>query len=742
MRRVRAWWRRDRLPLLLFVLTLVIMSFPLILRLHDHLPMNNVDTYQVLWQNWWVIEALSNGYDPNWTPLLFHPNGLDITVMHPRWTTLPVLAPLYLLFGDPFAHNVAALLGLLFKAYGMYLFGLLLFQRRIPAWVCGAFYAFSAPSLNMAFGDPMTGATEWIPWFMLVFLRALSRLRAYQFDRTLWALMALAGLFFAFNAYINIKIGVFAMLLGGSFLLLYTFAHELWRMRMFWAAVAVFALSATLFAAPLLITLLGSGELTGAVSFAVESDNKASIDLLSFVKADHYRPLNYMQSIASLSGDHVQMTVVAWGLSHVGVVSIVFALVGARYAFKVERSAILWVILALFFWLLTLGVVIHLRRQPLDLPFTLYGLLQSVPLLHIIRWPFRVVFVFLFPFAILIGYGLHYRLPFTRLDAKNRTLLTLSVIALLYGSSLFPIPIRPVEKPPHLVALDALQDGAIIDLPLGRQSSRYFMSLQRDHRRPIIEGFISRNPIHAYEYIESNALLAATRVLSPPSPLPELADWQAEFDQLAADGFRYIALHREVPVRLDHIPVLSDWIWDMFAPAVPAYEDSNVRIYDITALYAPESPIYGENEFAAVDAPARDRIAVGDTFMLHSWQLMGPHTVAACQSLAIESWWKLARRVPVPHTLSLILANTDGASQITKADNNAPAGRFTLDWKPDRFYRDRTAFQVPCELKPGQYPILMAMRESATGEHMDFRYDGGAPIGSLYYLTSLHVEES
>ena len=205
------------------------MSYPLVFHLHTHISMSNSDTLQFMWQNWWVLEALTNGYDINYTPLLFHPNGVDLTVFHPNWSTLPLRAPLYLLFGDPFAHNVTAMVGLVFKAYGMYLVGLFLFKKRIPAWVCGAFYSFCAPSLNYALASPNAGATDWLPWFMLAFIYSCSRILAGKRDRLTWGWMMLAGLLFDINLYLNIKIGIFAILLGGGFLVLFALAHDLWR---------------------------------------------------------------------------------------------------------------------------------------------------------------------------------------------------------------------------------------------------------------------------------------------------------------------------------------------------------------------------------------------------------------------------------------------------------------------------------------------------------------------------------
>ena len=732
-------WLRDRIPILLFVATLLVMSYPLVFHLHTHIPMDNGDTHAILWQNWWLGEAVSNGWDINKTPMLFHPNGLDITIMHPRWSSLPLLLPLQFVIGDPFAHNVVAVLGLLFKAYGMYLVGLFVFERLIPAWVCGAFYSFCAPSLNYALASPNAGATDWLPWFMLAFIYSCSRILAGKRDRLTWGWMMLAGLLFDINLYLNIKIGIFAILLGGGFLVLFALAHDLWRRWLFWRGLAIFSLTAIILAAPLLGVMLGSSELGGAIDFAVESDNKGGVDLLSFVKPDQFRPFNYVQGIASLGGESVQMNVFGWGISNVGLVSFAFAIMGTVYAFRFERTAVIWVIMAAIFWLLSLGVVIHFKRKPLDFPWTLYGLFQSFPLLHIIRWPFMVHLVFLFPFAILIGYGMQFRLNSLTLDRRNTSVLVLCVFALLYGSSLFPIPLRSVERPPHVAALEELAGGAIVDVPFGRQSARYYMSLQRYHRRPIIEGFISRNPQHAYDYIKANALLNLMRGTEIPETLPLLEDWETEFKKLAADGFRYIVLHQEVLVRISHNPELPSWIWEMFSPAVPAYQDSKTRIYDITALYQPDPAIYDENEFKTVEAEALAPIQVGETLVLHAWQPVGSLEAAPCGSIGIESWWKLQQRDPTPYTVTLILANAEGNTQIAKADA-VPANRFTSEWLPDRYYRDRGELQIPCDIEGGQYPVLLAMQETSSGTPMVFRYPGGETIGTLHYLTTLNIE--
>ena len=322
---LRHRFRQDALPLLLYLLTFIVMSYPFVFHMQDSIPMDNVDTHTALWQNWWILEALTEGHDLNHSDILFYPTGLDVTLQPRRWSTLPIWIPLYLLFSDPLAFNLTAMFGILFKAYGMYLFGLWLFKKRIPAWVTGAFYAFAATNLQQAFQHPNSGATEWIPWFMLAFVYGIAHIKTAQSRRRITSIMVLAGVLFAMNAYANLKIALFAMLLGGGYVVLVMLAHQLWRVRLFWVAMLIFGVSALGFSSPILIPTLQSSNLDDAISDGVEL--RGGVDILSYVKAEHRRPYNYMQSIASLRGEQLQLQNI-WGMSHVGIVSLAFALMG------------------------------------------------------------------------------------------------------------------------------------------------------------------------------------------------------------------------------------------------------------------------------------------------------------------------------------------------------------------------------------------------------------------------------
>ena len=737
-------WRLDRIPLLLYLLTFIVMSYPFVFQMHDHLPMDNIDTHTALWQNWWMREALSSEQNVVDSDLLFYPTGLDLTLQPRRWSTFPLWTLLYSMFGDPFAFNLTAMLGILFKAYGMYLFGMRLFNSKIPAWVCGGFYAFSAPALALSLQQPNTGATEWIPWFMLALSYGLSRIRQGVRGRTLVLLMIIAGLLFAINAYANLKIGILAMMLGGSYIALQMLASRLWHKRKFWLSMLVFSVSAIGFVAPLIIPVLRSENFSSAIEQEIRGGKFSGVDLLSFVKSDHSRPLLYMQSIAQMGGERLSSSFIARHLSNVGVVSIAFAFAGVIYAARRDRHVYVWLAIAIVFWLLSLGVRIYFNAEYVELIYwTPYRLAQDVFFFRIIKQPFRMILIFLFAFSILIAYGLHYKLLTADQSARQRMLMVVSIVLLFFGTSIFPIPLRTAPRPQYLSALESLPDGAIIDVPMGRQPSKYYMSVQRFHRRPIVEGMIARMPDGSYDYATSNTLLA---MLHPELFSESLSDathddWLSALRDLQRDGFRYLVFHRQVPMAFSKSEFIPEWINTHFIMPDPVYEDDNVTIYDI-AMWDGPFPT-SRDGFSYTDFPGTSDLdlRVGDSIRLLNWSLLDANDVEPCQSVRIESWWQLMTEDDTPYTLKLVLASEIADRQLTAVDK-VPADRFTTEWKPNRYYRDRTTLEIPCELGTGQYPLLLGMKESMTGESLEISYPDGNTIGTLYYLTTLYVQNN
>ncbi len=112
------------------------------------------------------------------------------------------------------------------------------------------------------------------------------------------------------------------------------------------------------------------------------------------------------------------------------------------------------------------------------------------------------------------------------------------------------------------------------------------MSLQRFHRRPIVEGMIARMPLNSYGYIDSNVFLS---YLKEPEKvnLEDLTadDLHAALAQLRDDGFRYLVLHQRISRKVDRVVQTVDgWMLELFTKEQALYVDDEVLIYDIAAL--------------------------------------------------------------------------------------------------------------------------------------------------------------
>ena len=168
-----------------------------------------------------------------------------------------------------------------------------------------------------------------------------------------------------------------------------------------------------------------------------------------------------------------------------------------------------------------------------------------------------------------------------------------------------------------------------------------------------------------------------------------------------------------------------------------AWLNQNYALLRTTAWDQPYETTYRLSEYRR--APSSTPILhAGDHFQLYAWSLLDSVDVQPCQVINVESWWQMTQPSATPHTLSLILADSDGDGQIT-ISNAVPANQFTTDWQTDLFYRDQTDLIIPCGIESGGYPLLLGIKETDSGKALPLRHPDGGDIGTAYYLTTLNL---
>ena len=76
-----------------------------------------------------------------------------------------------------------------------------------------------------------------------------------------------------------------------------------------------------------------------------------------------------------------------------------------------------------------------------------------------------------------------------------------------------------------------------------------------------------------------------------------------------------------------------------------------------------------------------------------------------CERIRLETWWQALRPTRTKYWLRVAL--TDAAGQTLALSDEPLTRRNTMDWLPERWVPDARILQVPCDLPPGEYSLLL-----------------------------------
>ena len=84
--------------------------------------------------------------------------------------------------------------------------------------------------------------------------------------------------------------------------------------------------------------------------------------------------------------------------------------------------------------------------------------------------------------------------------------------------------------------------------------------------------------------------------------------------------------------------------------------------------------------------------------------------------------------------------SVDGLLQAVARTDAEPSGARTIDWDASTYHLDGRTLFIPCDLPPGDYPLLVGLHDLLTAEPLPAFTPDGSPAGSnLAYLTTLRV---
>jgi hypothetical protein len=471
---------RNAAVLIFFALATALIFRTSIAHLNSALIGPPEDNMNDFWDTWYTVV----GHDPAHffsTKLLRFPEGTSLLYQSFAWPQLFAVVVLSRFFGTDL-HTLVALqnatLLASFPLAGLGAFCLVhhLTRNTIASLIGGFIFAFNPSHVAHALHHAGVSSIEFLPFFVLCYLLALER-RSY-------AWLAGAAIFNALSA-----LSCWYYFFYGAYFLAFQLLYERIRdgawPRGWHPAAAVKCLAiTTVLLAPLVVPML----LASVSSVNQAGGNIFVADLLGFVA---FPPEHWLAPFSQAL--YTRFTGYPWEATvYLGLVNIAILAWYWRCTHFTREPLNLYVALGmLMFALLAAGELLHVAGVTTFLPLP-DAVLDRLPFFANVRSPSRaIVFVYLF-LAIGIGMATAALLSSRRVASK----IAVAGLALLMIVDFYParLAASPVTCPAGLKVLDADPERGfgVLNMPFAYADADTYMFEQICHRRPMVDGVISR----------------------------------------------------------------------------------------------------------------------------------------------------------------------------------------------------------------------------------------------------------
>jgi hypothetical protein len=677
--------RRHALILAFYTVLALIMTWPLITQLGTHYAGNNEDLWVFQWDNWWTRYALQHGRDLLFTPLQFYPIGVSLAAHSLSFYNSFVWIPLAALFGDIAAYNLTILLTFVLSGYTMCLLAEYLVNQGsgirdqgsggpipdprslIPSLLAGLVYAFAPYHFSQSLGHVSLASVQWFP---LLALFALKTVREATW-RNAVAIGLLVGLIAATRLQFLVLGGVvFAIFVAADWIS----ARRDWvrgaigRLLAAAALGLILSLPIVLPAAQLFTQAASSDELIA------DEQTWGQTDLAAYFVPMTYHPV-FGPLVQPLYENFVKNQ--AW-MPFLGYSVIALSIWGALHA---KRRAGPWVVIGLCLFVMALGPFLRVNGvayENIQLPYALIG--DKFPL-NTLRSPDRYNLLLPLALAPLVALGVADILR--RLTSRR----LMSIVGLGCGALILfeylgvPYPtLAPLPASAFYAQLaNDTESYALLDIPLKRSDTKYYLYYQTIHAHPIVQGRVARVPPEASRLFDEIPLLGAwQQSIAAPRP----ADVGAQLAQLAARNVYYVILHKDLTPS-PRVAALRDYF-----TLPPVFEDDQIAVYSTRPATPPLTPL-------------------GDLGVIASWAAVeGPD-----KPIRVQVRWAAAGSIRRDYAFRLALIDERGAAVITQTDRLIPA---TSTWQPEALVVGDYQLTPVTPVSIGRYTLQLSVLDGET----------------------------
>ena len=470
---------RFVLPCLAYLAVYVLATWPAILVFPTHFFGDSNDTLQNVWNLWWLHDCLVvRGASPYFTDLLFHPQGVSLVVqtMSPANGLLGIV--LWPFLGEHALYNTLVVLGFVLGGWTCFLLAKHLGARPGAAWFAGALFTFSHYHFAHAAGHMQLQTVQWLPLFVLAFLRFVAV--------PTWRRGVVAGLALVLVAMTDWYYVFYCVILGTVVYVVRSWQRGDLFLMFRAGARGGYASFLALVVPPLLTFALAVVRENRRDPYRTSHDAmEYSCDLLAaFVPGGTWRFGAWTEGYwQRLPGNIVESSV------YLGYGGLLVALWGFAHRRRLGLAPGLWLGLAAAFWLLSLGPVLQIagiRFAAVVMPYRVLEVL--VPPLSVSGCPVRMMVMVTLGVALAAGLAL----PAFLQQVLRRWPLRLVFFAfLVFELAPWPQATTRIDAPDFVTRLQELPPGTVhvaVDKP------SVVLYHQTRHGHPLLLGYPTRIP--------------------------------------------------------------------------------------------------------------------------------------------------------------------------------------------------------------------------------------------------------
>jgi hypothetical protein len=542
-------------PVLFFLAFFFILTYPAVMRFSTHFYADQGDGLQNVWNLWWVEKAITMLHQSPWhTQYLHYPYGTTL-IGHTLNPFNGFVAAALSRFLSPVpVHNAIVTFSFVLGGVTAFLLAHYLTNSYWPSLIAGYIFTFSSFHFAHAEGHLQIVSLEWIPLFVLLWIKLLSKpsIALGAASAAVLFLVILCDYYYFFYC-------VLAGLIIFCWFLVHKKTPFSFSKKETWPPFSVFVI----------LALVTSGILSGSLVFVTFRDGLVgnaspvdySLDLLApFIYGGHWRFAFLTSAYWTRLTGNIHESSVHLGLS----VVILLIYVWRKRRLSAASEVGLFFALLIFFAVTALGPTLHIAGRKV-LPWLRwpYAWLEAIfPPMKVASDPVRMMVMVILCAAVISAFG--FRLLFC--GSRAAKVFAVVLMALLFIEYLpKPIPLTLVPVPEYVRVLKNLPGNeGVLDTVANPALNQFYdaapslnLFYQTVHEKPLAFGYLARIPRTVEQ--KDNELASAIR--------------NERFGRLWPDyHFRYV-------VSEDSSHTLRDW------PGIAIiWTDGRIWLFDISSL--------------------------------------------------------------------------------------------------------------------------------------------------------------